>query len=93
VILRQEIQEASFFRGLIICGCVFFPAIGEYIKENIGGEELVPARPQRMVVGGGVFSEDGRGRAWIGPILSNLIISTEKRCYKKYKGNRQETLK
>jgi hypothetical protein len=49
------------------------------IKEGIGGQALVPARPQRMVAGGGVFSEDGRGRAWTGPILSNLIIATEKK--------------
>ena len=42
------------------------------IKEGMGGQALVPARPQRMVAGGGVFSEDGRGRAWTGPILSNF---------------------
>jgi hypothetical protein len=45
----------------------------------MGGKALVPARPQRMVAGGGVFSEDGRGRAWTGPILSNLIITMEKK--------------
>jgi len=60
-------------------GSIFFPAIGEYIKERMGGEALVPARPQRMAVGGEVFSEDGRGRAWTGSILSNLIITTGKK--------------
>jgi hypothetical protein len=45
----------------------------------MGGKAPVSARPQRMVVGGGVFSEDGRGRAWTGPILSNLIITTGKK--------------
>jgi hypothetical protein len=45
----------------------------------MGGQALVPARPQQMVAVGGVFSEDGRGRAWTGPILSNLIIATEKK--------------
>jgi hypothetical protein len=59
---------------------IFFPAMAEYIKERMGGEALVPARPQRMVAGGGVFSEDGRGRTWTGPILSNLIITKGKRC-------------
>jgi hypothetical protein len=53
--------------------------MGDYIKERMGGEALVPARPQQMVAGGGVFSEDGRGRAWTGPILSNLIITTGKK--------------
>ena len=71
--------EMEAFPGLIIWGCIFFPAMGEYTKERIGGEALVPVRPQRMVVGGGVFSEDGRGRAWTGPILSNLIIITGKK--------------
>jgi hypothetical protein len=32
---------------------IFFPAMAEYIKERMGGEALVPARPQRMVAGGG----------------------------------------
>jgi hypothetical protein len=45
----------------------------------MGGEALVPARPQRMVAGGRVFSEDGRGRASTGPILSDLIITTGKK--------------
>jgi hypothetical protein len=51
--------------------------MGEYIKERMSGEAR--PRPQRMVVGGGVFSEDGRGRTWTGPILSNLIITPGKR--------------
>jgi hypothetical protein len=32
---------------------------------------------------GGAFSEDGRGRAWTGPILSILIIATEKKMLQK----------
>jgi hypothetical protein len=31
----------------------------------------VPATAERMVVGGGVFSEDGRGRTVTGPALGN----------------------
>ena len=35
----------------------------------MGGAALVPETSERMVVGGGVFSEDERGRAGTGPIL------------------------
>jgi hypothetical protein len=35
---------------------------------GMGGGALVPARPEPMVVGGGVLGEDGRGRALTGPI-------------------------
>jgi len=34
----------------------------------------VPARPQRMVAGG-VFSEDGRGRAVTGPVLKKISLA------------------
>jgi len=50
----------------------------------MGGKALVPARSQQMVAGGGVFSEDGRGRAWTRPILSNLIITTEKKMLSQF---------
>jgi hypothetical protein len=39
-----------------------------------GGTAIVPARPQRMVAGGRVFSEDGRGRAVAGPVLKKITV-------------------
>jgi hypothetical protein len=36
----------------------------------MGGTVPVLARPKRMVAGGGVLREDGRGRAVTGPILT-----------------------
>jgi len=60
-------------------GSIFFPVA--IIKlERIGPvQALVPARPQRIVAGGGVFSEDGRGRAWTpNPSLIVLICLEEK---------------
>jgi hypothetical protein len=57
-------------------GSIFFLAIGESIKERMGGE----ARPPAANGGGwGGFSEDERGHAWTGPILLSLIITTGKK--------------
>jgi len=43
------------------------------------GGEASPRPPVANGGGWGVFSEDGRGLAWTGPILPNLIIATAKK--------------
>jgi len=50
----------------------------------MGGAVPVPARPQRMVVGGGVFSEDGRGRTATGPVPN--VAVTEKKPLTNFNG-------
>jgi len=54
---------------LIIFLAIFNGSISNYVM-RMGGTVPVPARPQRMEVGGRVFSEDGWGRTVTGPILA-----------------------
>jgi len=49
----------------------------------MGGAVPVPARPERMVVGGGVFSGNRRARAVTGPIPDIAIMEIEMLSRKK----------